>query len=249
MSGEGSISTASNTQSDTQHEHVLGSQNMDKLSSSHSTDTLGFNFLDFGTAASQRSHREAASQTAFPPPTSQVPPQKHKRVVKDLSHDKPAAGASQNQKPGEDVVPPTPASEVKGKPVEREQTPEQIHAGLPSPPPTLDKTFFESPPQLSLRRSARDRRPTKRSQESSTEEPSPCKKKPRTRTAGVTESRGKTKEKRKSYIVRLRVPLAAIAQQQGASMSLAGSFSHRSKDGNGDLKESQVSEKEVSRRT
>src|SRR5690242_9698731 len=246
MSGEGSTSTASNTQGDTQHEHVPRSQHMDRISSGHFTDTLGFSFLDFGTAASQRSRREAASRTAPPPPTFEEPPQKRRRVVKDISHNMPAAGASQKQKPVEDVVPPAPASEVKGKPVEREQTPEQIHAGLPSPPPTLVRTIFESPPQLSLRRSARDRRPTKRLQESSIEEPSPCKEKSRTKTVGVTESRKETNDNCKSCIVRLRVPLAAIVQQQGASMSLAGSFSHRSKVGDSDLKESQVSEKEVS---
>ncbi|KAJ4984405.1 hypothetical protein SVAN01_10112 [Stagonosporopsis vannaccii] len=242
MSGEDLTSIERNIQNANQQEHAIGSQQANRCSSGCSTETLGLKARDFGTAASLRPCR---SQTTPSPIAPKEAPQKRRKVVKDDSNDMPAAGAS--QEPDKEVAPLSLASEVKETPVEREITPDQDKAvaALPSPPKTLEKTILRSPLQLSLRRSARDRRPIEHLQDFSIEAATPCKKKPRKKTVGLTESQKETVRDRKSCIVRLRVPLAVIAQQQGQSMSLTGSFSLRRKGSDHDLDDSQVSAKEA----
>ncbi|KAH6644241.1 hypothetical protein C7974DRAFT_419759 [Boeremia exigua] len=204
----------------------------------------GFDFGDFGTAASQRTRRAAARKT-IPPPgpqESQEPPQKRRRTGSkkatiNESHDLPTEETS--AAPVNEVSPPLDAHEVKASPPEREKTPQrdQAAAALPTPPQTLNKADTQTIAQSLLRRSARERLPTKRYQESSNEEVTPCKK--RTRTSVVSagsrnESLSATRN-RKSRVVRLRV---GSNQESSQSMSLTESFSHRQK--RGDSKGSQI---------
>lgn len=265
MSSEDSFSTQMDTQTSdystplTQQEDAANPSQAKRRRSSCITAPLGFDARDFGTAASQRPRRGAASQTSTSSQMTTLhnPPQQRrsKRAVVDQCDGTPTADTSlmlhllSRLPPACRLHCQLPVHEMNGSFAEREQTPEQAAAELPTPPQTLEKTNSQTAPQ-SLRRSTRERRPTERAQHASAEESTPCGKRPKASAVRVTEDQGENvpaTRDRKSCIVRLRVPSASISQDPSQSMSFTGSFSHRQKCG--DSQVSQTSQRQVSRRS
>ena len=193
----------------------------------------GFSVRDYGTAASQRPRRGTACWTACPnpvPPAATGRKKRHKEGtinqdngVKTSKQSRRLNGKAQSR-----------AHEVKENHVEPEQTPsvKQAPVELPTPPQTIERTNRQTSSQSSLRRSARDRRPTAGSHQGSVEQDTPCRKPTKTSTILLGSSQGEdtpAKKDRESYIVRLRLPLVSENNNTEQSMSFTGSFSHRQK--------------------
>jgi hypothetical protein len=238
MSGDDSFTTQSTSSADdcdtqpTEQEDVDGQNQAKRRRSSCTPASVNSTSRDYGTAASQRPRRAAASQTQSTTVAPQTPQRKAKRV-KTSTPDQPEGTPSLETSQLTVGETDTHLHEVKGSHVDREQTPsgDQAPADLPTPPQTVEKTST----QTSLRRSTRERRPTQRSQRLLIEETTPCKKKIGVKRGLKNQSKEETAaESTKSCIVRLRVP--SISQP----MSFTGSFSHRQRSNEND--ESQASQ-------
>ncbi|KAF3033624.1 hypothetical protein E8E12_002666 [Didymella heteroderae] len=117
--------------------------------------------------------------------------------------------------------------------MKRRQTPprKQAPTALSTPSQMAEKTDTQTPSQVSLRRSTRERRLTEHSQPASIEQETPCRQKTSGKASSVTSDpieESPATNNRKSRVVRLR--LHSLSTHPGDDqMSFTGSFSHRQK--------------------
>lgn len=241
MSSEESFWTTPNTEmsdcntqpsqpEDSAHPHQSKrSRNSSKL------QLFGSSVRDYGTAASQRPRRAAASRM---PPSTVIPQTSSRRsetTKTNTGNQLDSTPTLETRKaPRDEATTQLPAHEVNGNHAEREQTPqrEQASVALPSPPQTLERINPQPLTQSSLRRSGRERRPTERLRQLPLQQVTPCRKRSNADTVHKSDIQGEDKrltENRQTYIVRLRLPSRPDEHTSRHSMSFTGSFSHRLK--------------------